>query len=216
MTSVTGVHADYLVAAQSALDLVGQVPVVLRWSEPSALQELSVAGLAAHLGSQVLAVRAALTTGTGVTDEKPVTLIEHYERVQWLGAGLDNAANVAIRERSEADAAQGHDALVATLGGAIPEIRTAFGSLELPPAMRMPAWEWSLSFDDYLLTRVLEIVVHSDDLAVSVDVPPPPLPEPVLGPVLALLVGVALRRHGQAALVRALARSERAGGIAAF
>ena len=53
--------------------------------------------------------------------------------------------------------------------------------------------------------------MHSDDLAVSVDIDAPALPEPVLGPVLALLVGVSLRRHGQAAVVRALSRRERAG-----
>jgi hypothetical protein len=59
-------------------------------------------------------------------------------------------------------------------------------------------------------------VVHSDDLAVSVDVEPPPLPEHVLGPVLALLVGISLHRHGQAAVVRGLSRRERAGNISAF
>jgi hypothetical protein len=88
--------------------------------------------------------------------------------------------------------------------------------MTLPPAIRMPWWDWSLSFEDFLLTRVMELVVHSDDLAVSVGTEPPALPEEVLGPVLALLVGVALRRHGQPAVVRALSRSERAGGISAF
>ena len=80
----------------------------------------------------------------------------------------------------------------------------------------MPWWDWSLSFEDYLVTRVMEIVVHSDDLAVSVGVEAPALPEPVLGPVLALLVGISLRRHGQAAVVRALSRRERAGDVSAF
>jgi hypothetical protein len=56
----------------------------------------------------------------------------------------------------------------------------------------------------------MEFVVHSDDLAVSVGIEPPTLPEAVLGPVLALLVGVSLQRHGQAAVVRALSRRERA------
>jgi hypothetical protein len=64
---------------------------------------------------------------------------------------------------------------------------------------------------------VMEIVVHSDDLAASIDVEPPQLPQAVLGPVLALLVGVSLQRHGQAAVVRALSRSERApASVSAF
>jgi hypothetical protein len=39
---------------------------------------------------------------------------------------------------------------------------------------------------------------------------PAGLPEGVLAPVLSVLTGLALRRHGQAALLRALSRAERA------
>jgi len=211
-------QAEFLVAAESVRHLVGQVAVVQHWNEPSALEHLSVAGLAAHLASQVLGVHAAVTRGEAVTDEDPVPLLEHYERVPWLRGDLDDPANVTIREGAEQAAASGHDAISKRLDDAVADLRLAFGtpSMTLPPAIRMPWWEWSLSFEDFLLTRVMEIVVHSDDLAVSVDVEPPPLPEEVLGPVLALLVGVSLRRHGQSAVVRALARSERAGGISAF
>ena len=34
----------------------------------------------------------------------------------------------------------------------------------------MPWWDWSLSMDDFLLTRMIEMMVHSDDLAVSLGV----------------------------------------------
>lgn len=216
MSGLTGITGDYLVAAGSTLPLIGRVPVVNRWAEPSALAEMSVGGLAAHLASQVLSVHAAVTDGTAVTEEAPVSLLEHYDRVPWVGSGLDDPSNVTIREGAEASAAPGHDALLALTTTALEDIRLAFGSLRLPPAIRMPWWDWSLSFDDFLVTRMMEIVVHSDDLAVSVDLEPPELPQPVLGPVLALLVGVSLRRHGHTAVVRALSRSERAGGISAF
>jgi hypothetical protein len=209
-------RSDFLVAAQSALELIGQVEVVRRWREPSALADLSVGGLAAHLGDQILPVHAAVTAGTNVTDEEPISLLEHYDRVAWANNGIDDESNVTIREGAEQHAQPGHDALVASLEHAMRDIRTAFDALVLPPAIRMPWWDWSLSFDDYLVGRVMEIVVHNDDLAVSVDTPPPLLPEEVLGPVLALLVGVSLHKHGQAAVVRALSRSERAGNISAF
>jgi hypothetical protein len=43
------------------------------------------------------------------------------------------------------------------------------------------------------------------------------LPDEVLGPVLALLTRLAVRRHGQSAVVAALSRAERApGAINAF
>jgi hypothetical protein len=63
----------------------------------------------------------------------------------------------------------------------------------------------------------MEIVVHSDDLAASVDLPTPEFPEAVLVPVLDLLTLLSLRRHGQDAVVRALSRPQRASGsISAF
>jgi len=60
------------------------------------------------------------------------------------------------------------------------------------------------------VTRMMEITVHSDDLAVSVDIATPDLTEQVLSPVLQLLASLAVRRHGQPAVVRALSRAERA------
>jgi hypothetical protein len=220
MSGARGASADFLVAGASAVELLGRVEVVNRWADRSALPRMSVGALSAHLGSQILSVHAAVTSGTAATDEEPVPLLEHYQRVPWVAAGLDDPANVTIRESAERSAGPGHDALVAGVQAALDDLRTAFATTlpaGLPPAIRMPWWDWSLSFEDFLVTRVLEIVVHSDDLAVSVDVEPPALPQTVLGPVLALLVGVSLHRHGQAAVVRALSRSERApASISAF
>jgi len=220
VSTPTGVPADFLLAGASALELLGRVEVLNRWSQPSALPEMSVGALAAHLGSQVLTVHAAVTSGNGVSQERPVPLLEHYQRVPWARSGLDDPSNVTIREGAEESARHGHDGLVRDVQLALEDLRAAFTrSLPagLPPAIRMPWWGWSLSFEDFLVTRVMEIVVHSDDLAVSLDIEPPTLPQTVLGPVLALLVGVSLQRHGQAAVVRALSRSERApASISAF
>jgi hypothetical protein len=59
--------------------------------------------------------------------------------------------------------------------------------------------------------------VHSDDLALSVGLATPPLPPEVLDPVFTLLTGLAVRRHGPTAVLRALSRSERAPAtISAF
>ncbi len=216
MSAQPAAVADFLVAAGSVVDLLGRVEVVESWSAPSALPQMSVGALAAHLGSQVLTVHAALTKGTGVTQARPLSLLEHYDRVAWVRDDLDADSNRTIREGSDRAAQAGHDALVLRVQRAVEDLRLGLRSLELPPAVTMPWWDWSLSFEDYLVTRVMEMVVHSDDLAVSLDLQPPELPEEVLGPVLALLVGISLRRHGQAAVVRGLSRRERAGNISAF
>ena len=204
------VAEDFLIAAESAFELLGRVEVVQQWDQPSALADMTVGAVAAHLGSQVLTVHAAVTAGHGASDEVPVPLLEHYSRVPWVRSGLDDESNARIRLGAARSAATGHDALTASVQQAIPDLRRAFQAADLPPRIRMTGWDWSLSFDDFLVTRVMEIVVHSDDLAVSVGIEPPTLPEAVLGPVLALLVGVSLQRHGQAAVVRALSRRERA------
>ena len=83
--------------------------------------------------------------------------------------------------------------------------------------MHIPWQGWSLSGEDWLTTRLMEIVVHSDDLAASVGVAPPAWSPEVLAPVLGLLTGVAVERHGQDAVVRALSRPQRApSSVSAF
>ena len=61
-----------------------------------------------------------------------------------------------------------------------------------------------------------EIVIHVDDLALSVGVQTPEFPAEVFAPVRDLLVGLAVRRHGQSAVISTLARSERSQVISAF
>jgi hypothetical protein len=68
-----------------------------------------------------------------------------------------------------------------------------------------------LRVDDFLATRVLELVVHGDDLATGVGIAAPPLPEGAAGVAIDLMVAVARAAHGDLAVVRALARRERAG-----
>jgi hypothetical protein len=74
----------------------------------------------------------------------------------------------------------------------------------------LPWQGWALATDDFLVTRLMETVVHADDLAVSVGVPVPDVGPGVLDPVLRLLTALAVRRHGQDALIRTLTRPQRA------
>ncbi len=55
--------------------------------------------------------------------------------------------------------------------------------------------------------------MHSDDLAASVGLPTPEFPDTIAAHVVDLLGGVAMRRHGQAAVVRTLSRPQRAPGF---
>ncbi|GLZ81553.1 hypothetical protein Afil01_63600 [Actinorhabdospora filicis] len=205
----------FLAAARDAARLLRDPAVAAAWERPSALAEFGVSGLAGHTAYQVTATVRALAEPEPT--EPLVSLMGHYERVAWIGAPIDAAANVGIREGGEELAAQGPAALSALMDGALAGLASA-----LPDAparrVRIPLWgAWSLGLDDFLLTRAMELAVHADDLAVSAGLPAPePAPE-VAETVVVLLTRLSTRRHGALPLIRALSRRERAPEtIAAF
>ena len=206
---------DFLTAARSAAGLLHDSRVSAAWAEPSALPEFSVGGLAAHLAFQVIALPDMLAAPEPT--ESVIPVLEHYTRAAWVGAALDEEINVRIRTGGESIAAQGPSAVAAQLDDAIEKVAAALTTMANRP-VRLPLWgPWSLLVDDYLLTRMMELTVHSDDLAVSVSMPTPELPPAVTEPVLGLLMTLSVRRHGPTNVLRALSRAERAPGtIAAF
>ena len=136
-------------------------------------------------------------------------------RASWLREDLDGEANRSIRDTADRQASDGPDAAAALLSKARAELDAALA--DAPPSTYIPWQGWSLATDDFLVTRLMEMVVHADDLAASVDVASPAFGPTVLDPVFRLLTALAIRRHGQDALVRTLTRPQRApGSVAAF
>lgn len=207
---MTHIRELYLSAAQSAADLLASPQVAASWEQPSALAKLSVQGLAGHLAGQVFFVPKVLSEP--VPAEEAITLHDYYARVSWIGSDLDDDFNTLIRSSGEKDAAAGPAALAAQVAATVADLRTA-----LPAApdrtVRRPTWgPWSLRLDDFLASRLLEIAVHSDDLAFSVGAATPELPAEAAETVVDVLSRIALRRHGQTSVLRALSRAERAPG----
>ena len=66
-----------------------------------------------------------------------------------------------------------------------------------------------LRYDDYLPSRICELLIHTDDLAVSLGVDPPSPPQEALDVAIGHLVDVARRTHGDRAVLIALSRRER-------
>lgn len=199
----------YFDAATSAADLLADRAVAGAWSGPSALAGFGVGGLAGHLAVQVLNVLTVLAQPLPA-DAVPLSLEEHYTRVAWRGVDPEAEVNVQIRAGGEDRAQVGPAALVAEVRRAIEELRGRLPAADGAQPVFLPWAGWSLTLDDFLTTRMLEIAVHSDDLAVSVGVPTPQLPVRVLHPVYDILFVLALRRHGHVAMLRALSRAERA------
>jgi hypothetical protein len=196
-----------------ATDLVLRPEVDARWTAESACAGMSVGALARHLVSQWFNAVRLLRAPDG---EDPITVWQHYERAAWVHSGLDDEANVGIRHGSEEFAAEGPEAMRALVAALAPELAEVLAT-DRDGSVLIPWQSWSLSEHDFLLTRLMEIVVHSDDLAASVGLQTPEFPVGVVAPVLDLLTGLALRRHGATALVRALTRPQRASDtITAF
>ncbi|MFB4280945.1 MULTISPECIES: maleylpyruvate isomerase N-terminal domain-containing protein [unclassified Nonomuraea] len=206
---------SYLLAAASAVSLLRDPAVAASWDKPSALMEFSVAGLAGHLAHQLVRVGDVLVPNGDA--QEPITLLDHYSRSPWVQAGLDHESNLSVRRGGEAAAAAGPSVLVER-AQALLELQSA--ALTAEPADRvvhLPWSGWSLRLDDFLLTRLVELVVHADDLAASVGVETPELPTSVIDPVVELLARLAVHRHGPTAVIRTLSRAERAPAtISAF
>ncbi|MFI0447310.1 maleylpyruvate isomerase N-terminal domain-containing protein [Actinomadura sp. 6N118] len=209
------IRETYLGAAESAVGLLADPAVAAEWQEPSALADFTVGGLAAHLAFQIFCVPSVLAEAPG--DEEPIGLLDHYARAAWVDAGLDDEPNVALRRRGEELAADGAEQTTARAERTVADLRDVLADEPADRAVLLPWNGWSLFLDDFLVTRTMELTVHSDDLAVSVGVPTPPASPEAADVVAVLLTRLAVRKHGLTPVLRALSRAERAPEtIAAF
>ena len=213
MMSVTA--QAYLEAIDPMLDLLDAPEVAAAWQEPSVLAGMSVGDLAAHLA------RAVTLTPVYLAYEpagRPVSAHERLTGAAWAVSGSDSEVNVQIRQRAESDAAAGPQAVVSGARAVAHETRALVEVQDPARRVAVPVEGVSLSLDDYLVMRLLELAAHSDDLACSVGIPTPPLPQAAQRLVAHLLVDVAIARHGWPSVLRTLSRSERAphGGISAL
>ncbi|HUQ60405.1 maleylpyruvate isomerase N-terminal domain-containing protein, partial [Lentzea sp.] len=157
---------------------------------------------------QVLPLPSMISTPVG--DEPVVPLMEHYARANWTELDLESDFHTRIRAGGEKLAGAGHAALCDEVGRTVQDLEKTLPGSENRP-VRMPHWgPWALPLDEYLVSRLMELVVHSDDLAVSVGVDTPEFPRRVTETVIDLLTRMALNKHSAIDVVRALSRKERA------
>jgi hypothetical protein len=217
---MVSIFEDFLAAADAAVGLIGAGDTAGRWEEPSALEGFTVGGLTAHLGWQVQSAWWALSVGRPEPGAPVTPLLEHYAKAAWIGAAVDAPVNVGIRDAGQERAKAGASEQERLTREARERIAEVFGSGSVQ-ASTVVAVPWiegrAMAFGDLLTTRLMELLVHGDDLAVSLGVATPVFPESAMDTVLDLLVRVSRVRHGSLPVLRALARRERAPeSIAAF
>jgi len=200
--------AAFLSAAEAAHQLASTPQVGDAWGSESACAGMTVGGLAHHLLKQTGNTARALSDEPH--DAAPIPMLEHYVRAVWVRESQAGRTDPEQTENDNGAASAGHDAVLQAGRAALDALPELLAARRDPDTIFIPWQGWALTTPDFLTTRMMEIVVHSDDLAASVGTPTPQFEEGVIAPVLGLLTGVAVRRHGQAALVRALSRPQRA------
>lgn len=199
----------FLAAAGMAEQWIASDAVAARWEQPSALAGYTVAGLAGHLARAVLTVEQYLDAPAPATEGGDTDAAGYFATVLGADDPVDSDRHRRVRQRGDDTAADGSVALAAQLG----EARRRLTDRLSPAAMAdriAVAGGVTLTLGAYLETRVVELVVHLDDLAASIDADDPgELPGAAVDVTAAVLARVAARRTGGLATVRNLARRER-------
>ncbi len=205
----------YLSAVDWLGGILGRTEVAGFWDEPSVIARYSVGGLAAH------AVHGVVWLEQLLTDAEPVGL-RPVEVGEYFGANrVDREADEEVREdafsASLRAAAEGFARTgINTVRAALMTARDQLvGLLDEAPDSRavavIRATGGQVPLGEYLRTRVLEVVVHGDDLVCSVPglVAPDP-PRASVDIALDVCLELAEARVGGLAALRGFTRSERA------
>ncbi len=197
----------FLDGARSVVPAIGDPAVGEAWDRPSVLEDQLVGGLAGHLArGGVWVVADFLEAGT------PANPLDFETPGQYIVGAIGAAsasAHRANRETGAAIAALHQNELVGQLEGRLASLEDALSKID-PCRLVAVTGGKVLRIADYLATRLVEQVVHLDDLARSVGHDPWPYPEQ--GRDVAIAVGLEAARllRGQQAVLRALFR----GGFA--
>jgi hypothetical protein len=202
------VVAGFLEAAHEAGAVISSPRVGAAWDSPSALAEMTVGAVAGHL---LLVVRRV---GLHLREEEPLVQDSRPPGTfTWLRVGeaedLGRAEHRAVRADGDRVAQWGWEA-----------VRTGYAERVEKVADRLhaqcPRWvrvgDTVMDFEFYLVTRIIELLVHADDVAVSAGLPASEPPAGAVSLALPVLVDAARSIHGDLAVVRSLSRRERAEG----
>jgi hypothetical protein len=197
--------APFLDAASAAVHLLERGELAEHWGDDSVLPRFPVAALAGHLLRGMTTIEHYLDGPE--PSEEGISAASYFRAVAGP-AGLDDPASQAVRDRGAQAAAGGPAAVAGQARAALERLSARLPTVAGRRRLRVAAG-LVMTVDEYLRTRVVELVVHADDLAVSIGVKLAPPPPGTCTVAIDVLVGVARLRHGDMAVLRALARRER-------
>ena len=188
----------HLVATAVADEAVG-----VAWDRPSVLSEQSVGSLAGHLARGGVWVVGNYLDGDEPSG--PVDFETAGAYYAMLADTMTEEQHRAVRERGAFVAAAGHAEVVATLVAKLETLERRIHALPVDYLISVISGK-VMRLGDYLVARIVEQVVHLDDLARSVDHAPWPVAEAATDLTIAVAGETGSRRYGATALIRALYR----------
>ncbi len=199
------VKDTFLAAADVARELLNHPGLEQRWADDSPLEGMTIGALSAHLARAILVVDAYLDRpGQG----PPVDPAGYFLALEGVRAPrADDPLASGVRERAAEAANRGLDA-----------VRHDWDRVRDGLAMRLPeqgadslirVFGSVMTVDGYLVTRMVEMIVHSDDLAFALDTTTPIFTQAAYDMVLGCLWEMARRRATPMEIIRAMTRVER-------
>jgi Mycothiol maleylpyruvate isomerase N-terminal domain len=205
------VRESFLASAAEARGLIASREVAARWREPSALEQLDVGAVAGHLARATFVVVAYLDSSDpdiAREADELVTADRYFERIMGAASSAADDASAGVRAPAAEEAAAGQEALVARVDATLQALDERFASEPADRAVQV-AGGIVMSLDEYLVTRMVELVVHSDDLAASAGIETPEFDAMTMACVIGCMLAMTRDRNGDIAVVRAFARRER-------
>jgi hypothetical protein len=200
----------YLAGARTIREAITDPAVVEAWDQPSVLEEQTVGSLAGHLAR----------TGTFIMDEVldagaaegPADFTDVATFYATLLPAAEDPIHEGIRARGAALAERGSDDLAATIDDRMPAIEAQLRTLPGDHLLTVTGGN-AMALELYLVTRVVEQVVHLDDLARSVARAPWVVPVDAYALAARAALDVALLRHDPRLVVRGLYRRGHAEAV---
>jgi uncharacterized protein (TIGR03083 family) len=201
----------FLSAGDWFLEIAGRDEVAAKWSDKSALSGYTIGGIVGHVGAAVAWLGPLLETAPS-SDVPVMRLGDYYAPLVVRKPGdFDGELHTAARAQGERGSQRGPSETVARLRTRIDSLRQQLeNDIDRLVDLR-PTLPGAIQLGDFLRTRVVELVVHGDDLGVSIGLNlSPPRDAAVIA--IETLLATALKEHGDLEIIRALVRVERSIG----